>query len=161
MKRSYESPLMSIELFMANQAVSACTVQGGVDWTFDCMKDKGEIRHNVVSTQISIEGTCGLNVGYAQSKNTARDYDFGGTHSDHNKNIAKWVYVRDQEPQYLQVTYTGAEGLLYGDEHGQLVSLDAWKNDLSRAYIEHTEIGSGPHHLVAPVMNTQTISASW
>ena len=161
MKRSYESPLMSIELFMANQAVSACTVEGGVDWTFDCMKDNGEIQRNVVSVQISTEGSCGLNVGYAPSIRTARDYDFGGTHSDHNPNIAQWGYGSDREGSYLQVTYTGAEGLLYGDERGQEVLLGAWSEDPSGAYIKHIKSGSGPHHLVAPVMNTQTINASW
>ena len=162
MKRSYESPLMSIELFMANQAVSACTVEGGVDWTFDCMKDNGEIQLNVVSVQISTEGACGLNVGYAQSINTARDYYSNGTHSDHNPNIAKWGYGSDQDGSYLQVTYTGAEGLLYGDQENQhSVTLKAWSVVPSGAYIKHVKSGSGSHHLVAPVMNTQTINASW
>ena len=162
MKRSYESPLMSIELFMANQAVSACTVEGGVEWTFDCMKDNGEIQRNVVSVQISTEGSCGLNVGYAPSIRTARDYDSNGTHSNHNPNIATWGSDSDREGSYLQVTYTGAEGLLYGDQQNQqAVTLDAWSYGSSGAYVKHVKKGSGPHHLVAPVMNTQTINASW
>lgn len=162
MKRSYESPLMSIELFMANQAVSACTVEGGVDWTFDCMKDNGEIQLKVVSAQISTEGSCDLKVGYAPSIRTARDYDSNGTHSDHNSNIAQWGNGSDQDGSYLQVTYTGAEGLLYVDQvNKHTVTLDAWSVVPSGAYIKHVNSGSGPHHLVAPVMNTLTINASW
>lgn len=159
MKRSYESPLMSIELFMANQAVSTCTVEGDIKWTFDCMYGPDTDTTSVISTQIpNVEASCSVNIGYAGGILTARDYSSRGNHSNNNRSLAKWDW--DRKGGYLQVTYSGGEGLLYTDGNASTDS-SVWSVNSTDGYVIHSEDRGGMHHMVAPVMNTQTISASW
>lgn len=162
MKRSYESPLMSIELFMANQAVSACTAEGGIDWTFDCMAGPNTDTTKVISTQIpGVTATCGLNIGYASGILTARDYDGSSNHSNNNRNLATWTTGKDDGKRgdsYLQVKYSGGQGILFTDGNASIDS-NVWT--IEDGYVKHAKKGGGMHHMVAPVMNTQTINASW
>ena len=163
MKRAYERPLMSAELFMANQAVSTCTVEGGIEWTFDCMAGPNTDTKNIISNMVpNVDATCGLNIGYAPGVLTARDYSsYRSRHSNNNKSsvTATWTNVREGwSSSYLQVTYSGGEGLLYTDGKA---STDAavWSNE--GAYVKHSSRSGGMHHMVAPVINTQSINASW
>lgn len=109
---------MSVELFSANQAVSTCTVEGDIKWTFDCMYGPNVDTKNVISTQIpNVEASCSLNIGYAGGVLTARDYSSGGSHSNNNSSIASWTrfWGDRNNPGYLQVTYSGGQGLLFTD----------------------------------------------
>lgn len=174
MKRSYERPLMSVELFMANQAVSTCTVQGGIEWTFDCMYGPNTDTTNVISTQIpNVSASCSLNIGYAGGVLTARDYSSQGNHSNNNSSLATWTSsgLNNGGPggrpggrpgggsgeSYLQVTYSGGEGLLYTDGSSSYDSL--WS--VGSGIVQHSSERGGTHHMVAPVINTQSINASW
>lgn len=155
MKRVFEKPVMNVELFVANQAVSTCTVEGSIDWTFDCMYGPNTDTKNVISTQIpNVEATCGLNIQYAGGVLTARDYSSRGNHSNNNSSLAKWTKMSD----YLQVTYSGGEGLLYTDGNA---TTDANVWSVQDGYVKHSSSKGGTHHMVAPVMNSQTINASW
>lgn len=164
MKRSYERPLVSVELFMANQAVSTCTVEGSIDWTFDCMYGPNTDTKNVISTQIpGVTASCSLNIGYAAGILTARDYSSRGSHSNNNRSLAQWNYVRGSwcSDGYLQVTYSGGEGLLYTDGDATVDSVWSVEGSGSTGYVKHSSRRGGTHHMVAPVLNTQTINASW
>lgn len=159
MKRSYESPLMSIELFMANQAVSTCTAEGGINWTFDCMAGPNTDTTKVISTQIpGVTATCSLNIGYAAGIRTARDYAGSRNHSNNNSSLATWTNTKE----YIQVTYSGGEGILYTDGNAN-TDKKVWSivGSGSTGYVKHSTNDGGRHHMVAPVMNTQTINASW
>lgn len=165
MKRSYERPLVSVELFMANQAVSTCTVEGSINWTFDCMYGPKTDTANVISNQIpGVTGSCKLNIGYAAGILTARDYSSRGNHSNNNPSLAQWNYVRGSwgSDGYLQVTYSGGEGLLYTDGSPN-TDVNVWsvEGSGSSGYVKHSSSRGGMHHMVAPVLNTQTINASW
>lgn len=161
MKRSYERPMMHAELFMANQAVSTCTVQGDIKWTFDCMYGPDTDTKSVISNQIpNVSATCSLNIGYAGGIRTARDYNSRGNHSNNNSSMASWSYVKGDRnnPGYLQVTYSGGEGLLYTDGNA---TTDASVWSVESDYVKHSSSNGGMHHMVAPVINSQTINASW
>ena len=58
-----------------------------------------------------------MNIGYAGGILTARDYSSRGSHSNNNSSIATWTPVRGDwnNPGYLQVTYSGGQGLLFTD----------------------------------------------
>lgn len=163
MKRTYERPLMSVELFMANQAVSTCTVEGSIDWTFDCMYGPNTDTASVISTQIpNVEASCSVNIGYAPGILQARDYSSRGNHSNNNSSLANWKRVGGSRGSsgYLQVIYSGGEGLLYTDGDAT-TDASVWSIVASEGYVKHSSDRGGMHHMVAPVMNTQTINASW
>lgn len=148
---------MSVELFSANQAVSTCTVEGGIEWTFDCMYGPNTDTRNVITNQLQIEGSCKSNIGYAAGYTTARDYSSKGSHSS-NVSRAQWSY--NEQEKYLQVEYFGGQGLFYADsDDWGGVSTDAWS--MENGYVKHAKKGGLTHHMVAPVINTQTINANW
>lgn len=160
MKRAYERPLMSVELFMANQGVaSSCTTEGGLEWKFDCMYGTDvDTLNNVVSDVLA--AGCTTKVGYAGGITTARDYDIGFGHSNNNPSIAEWTNGSDNGGQYLQVTYSGAQGILYtdGDGNGN-IDLSPWT--VETVYVKHSNQGGRMHHMVSPVIDTTSVSASW
>ncbi|MGN0299318.1 MAG: hypothetical protein ACI4C1_09090 [Lachnospiraceae bacterium] len=172
MKKSYMMPVMKVEQFVANTAVSTCTVQGGINWTFDCMYGPEVDTANVISTQIpNVNATCGLNIGYAGGILTARDYSSQGSHSNNNSSLATWTTSGlgnsggpggkpggGSSDSYLQVVYSGGEGLLYTDGDA---TTDASVWSVQTGYVKHSSDRGGTHHMVAPVINTQTINASW
>lgn len=155
MRKGFEKPVMSVELFVANRAVSTCTVEGGISYDFDCMYGPNVDTANVISAQISgVDATCSLNIGYASGILTARDYSSKGNHSNNNPRRATW----SNGSGYLQVSYSGGEGLLYTDGNS---NTDASVWSVESGYVKHSSNRGGMHHMVAPVINTQTINASW
>lgn len=152
MKRKFERPVMSIELFVANQAVSACTVEGGIDYKFDCMFGPEVDTGNVINDAIA--SGCNRQIGYADGISTARDYSSGGNHSDNNSSRATWT----RGSGYLQVTYSGAEGILYTDGSAR-TDEQVWS--VESGYVKHSSSRGGTHHMVAPVVDSTTINASW
>ena len=158
MKAVYERPLMRVEMFTANQAVSTCTTQGGIDYTLDCMVGPKVDSARIINDTIA--SGCSTKIGYASGISTARDYSSGGRHSDNNSSRATWTEVKG-ENGYLQVVYSGAEGLLYTDGNASTDS-KVWKTDkISDGYVYHTASDGGMHHMVAPVVDSRTINASW
>ncbi|MGN0405207.1 MAG: hypothetical protein ACI4F1_08300 [Bariatricus sp.] len=154
MKLEFEKPVMSVELFAANQAVSTCTVEGGISYDFDCMYGPEVDTKNVISNQIpEVTANCSLAIAYAGGISTARDYSSGGSHSN-NSSRASWTKERD----YLQVSYSGAQGLLYTD--GDL-NTDSSVWTVEDGYVKHAKKRGGTHHMVAPVIDSRTINASW
>lgn len=173
MKLEFQKPVMNVELFVANQAVSTCTVEGGIEWIFDCMFGPETDPKNVISTQIpNVSANCSLNIGYAGGILTARDYSSSGKHSDNNPSLSTWTSVGlgnggsgghgpgsgSSEDSYLQVTYSGGEGLLYTDGSA---TTDASVWSPQDTYVKHSKSQGGIHHMVAPVINTSSINASW
>lgn len=154
MRNIYERPLMRVEMFVANNAVSTCTVEGGFEYPFDCMFGT-EIDKKQVVNDIIASG-CGTNIGYAQGYDTARDYAYGFGHSNNNPSRATWTYSSDRS--YLQVTYSGAKGLLYTDGDAN-IDKQVWSQE--SGYVKHSKAGGGTHHMVAPVVDTASINASW
>lgn len=154
MKSVYERPLMHVEMFVANNAVSTCTVEGGIDYTFDCMRGPTTETKNVISSQIvGVSATCSLNIGYASGIYTARDYYNSKQHSNNNSR-ATWSNGNG----YLQVSYSGAEGILYTDGDA---NTDGRVWSVEQGYVKHSANGGGTHHMVAPVVDTRYINASW
>lgn len=156
MKQVYETPKMFVENFMANTAVSTCTVEGGISYDFDCMYGPNIDTKNVISSQIpNVTASCRLSIGYAGGIVTARDYCKSRMgHSNNNASRATW----SNGEGYLQVTYSGAEGLLYTDGNS---STDASVWSVQFDYVKHSSDRGGTHHMVAPVIDSRTINASW
>lgn len=159
MKKKFERPVMNVELYAPNQAVSACSVpDGGIEYKFDCMRGPKVDTEKVISNALGIT-TCKLSIGYASGSNMARDYFNSKENSDNNPGKATWV----RENGYVQVTYSGAQGLLYTD--GVDKHSNSLKNDgcwsVANGIVTHDSKEGGQHHMVAPVMNASTISSSW
>lgn len=156
MKREYESPMMYVEEFVANAAVSTCTVEGGINYTFDCMKgpnvDTGTVINDTIATG------CNRQIGYASGTTVARDYSSGGRHSNNNPGRATWTTGGSWGNSYLQVSYSGAEGILYTDGNATTDS-KVWS--VEAGYVKHSSSSGGTHHMVAPVVDSRTINASW
>ena len=159
MKKTYQTPCMNIELFSANQAVSACTVNSSYTWEFDCMVgDTTDFRTGIINSSLA-EG-CESQIGYQSGCSTARDYNGTANHSNNNPSIANWTYVGNYWSGYSQVTYTGAQGLLYVDSDGK--EAQHWSFDASANMMVHDNSGFGMiHHNVAPVMNVTSVNPSW
>ena len=160
MKKTYQTPCMSIEMFSANQAVSACTVNSNYTWEFDCMVgDTTDFRTGIINSSLA-EG-CESQIGYQSGCSTARDYNGTANHSNNNPSIAKWDYVSTGwYSGYSQVTYTGAQGLLYVDSDGN--EAEHWSFDKPNNMMVHDNSGFGMiHHNVAPVMNVTSVNPSW
>lgn len=158
MKKGFEKPVMRVELFVENQAVSTCTVQGGISYDFDYMYGPNVDTANVISTQIpNVEASCQLAIGYAGGILTARDYSSSGSHSNNNPSRATW----SNGAGYLQVSYSGAQGLLYTDGNATTDG-KVWSVVSSEGgYVKRSNQQGGIHHMVPPIINTQTINASW
>lgn len=154
MKRKYDSPVLLVEEFSANSAVASCNAEGGIDYKFDCMAGRTvDIGRNVIAENLG-EGTCRTNIGYAVGADTARDYAGSRNHSHNGSGV--WTINGTGKNTYLQVTYAGAEGILYTDEGG---NMSAWS--IEGGIPTHASSGGGRHHNVAPVMDSSTISTSW
>lgn len=154
-KNVYEKPLMRVEMFVANNnvAASSCTVVGGISYTFDCMVGPNVDAENVINDTIA--SGCSSKIGYADGLDTARDYSSRGSrHSDNNPTRANW----SKGNGYLQVTYSGAEGILYTDGSTQTDS-QVWS--VEDSYVKHNGNSGGMHHMVAPVVDASTVSSSW
>lgn len=161
MKRVFEKPVMNVELFVANQAVSSCTIHGqGVEYTFDCMVGPNTDTTNVISSDIpGVTASCKVSIGYASGILTARDYSSRGSHSDNNKKLATWTTGSDGwNGNYLQVTYSGGAGLLYTDGNAN-TDKSVWS--VESGYVKHSSSKGGTHHMVAPVMNPNNMDTSW
>lgn len=158
MKSVYERPLMHVEMFVANNAVSTCTVEGGIDYTFDCMMGPDVDTGTVIADAIA--SGCRNKIGYAQGKSTARDYSSRGSHSNNNSSRATWSQVNGGRGQsgYLEVTYSGAEGILYTDGNANTDS-QVWS--VEDSYVKHSTNEGGMHHMVAPVVDARSVNASW
>lgn len=154
MKKEYTMPVMYVEQFVANTAVSTCTVEGGIEYPFDCMYGTEIDTRNVINDTIA--SGCSTKIGYAQGINTARDYAYGFGHSNNNPDRATWTYASDRS--YLQVTYSGAEGILYTDGNANTDS-QVWS--VESGYVKHSTNRGGTHHMVAPVVDSRTVNASW
>lgn len=159
MKKTYQTPCMNIELFSANQAVSACTVNSSYTWEFDCMVgDTTDFRTGIINSSLA-EG-CESQIGYQSGCSTARDYNGTANHSNNSPSIADWSYVGNYWSGYSQVTYTGAQGLLYVDSDGN--EAEHWSFDKPNNMMVHDNSGFGMiHHNVAPVMNVTSVNPSW
>ncbi|MCR5665237.1 MAG: hypothetical protein K6G01_00275 [Eubacterium sp.] len=162
MKKTYVTPKMEIELFMPNQAVSTCTVNSSTSWAFDCMKGPNvDYASNIVASSLSND--CGTNVGYAAGKLTAK-YRSGSSHSNHNSSIASWTSETTgsgwNKKKYLVVTYSSGDGLLYAeaDNNGHNTCAGNWTSKDN--YIVN-EGASHMHAMVAPVLNSTSVNASW
>ena len=160
MKKTYQTPCMNIELFSANQAVSACTVHSSYKWKFDCMVgDTVDYRSGIISDALA-GSNCSNPIGYQSGCDTARDYNGTANHSNNSPSIAKWSYVGDNWSGYSQVTYTGAQGLLYVDSDGK--EAEHWSYDADNNMMVHDNSGNHfIHHNVAPVLNETSINPSW
>ena len=160
MKKTYQTPCMNIELFSANQAVSACTVNSSYTWEFDCMVgDTTDFRTGIINSSLA-EG-CESQIGYQSGCSTARDYNGTANHSDNSPSIANWTYVSTGwNSGYSQVTYTGAQGLLYVDSDGN--EAEHWSYDNANKMMVHDNSGYHMiHHNVAPVLNETSVNPSW
>ena len=149
MKKTYQTPCMSIEMFSANQAVSACTVNSSYSWEFDCMVgDRTDFRTGIINSNL------------ASGCDTARDYNGTANHSNNSPSIANWTYVGNNWSGYSQVTYTGAQGLLYVDSDGK--EAQHWSFDAENNMMVHDNSGNRViHHNVAPVLNETSVNPSW
>lgn len=172
MKEVYIKPCMITESFMPNQAVSTCTVEGGISWTFDCMAGNQVDTHTVIAANGSIStdiGACDTKVGYAKSITTAYDFQGSRNHTNHNKSIATWGNGKvsgsgEYSGSYYSVTYKGAEGILYADADGKgSFSTAPWGMTTIDGVVgvAHSNKGGKMHHMVAPVVDSRTINASW
>lgn len=154
MKGKYSRPVLYVENFAANQAVSTCTVEGGIEYTFDCMRGPDIDTGRVIADAIA--SGCNTKIGYASGISTARDYYNSNSHSNNNSSRATWT----NGSGYLQVTYSGAQGILYTDS-------DGWGNFSSQewsqadGYVMHSRNQGGMHHMVAPVVDSRSVNASW
>ncbi len=158
MRNIYERPLMRVEMFVANNAVSTCTVEGGVNYTFDCMVGPNTDPGYVINDTIA--SGCNTKIGYAPGYSVARDYSSGGSHSNNNSGRATWTTVRENRNSYLQVTYSGAEGLLYTDGNSTTDS-QVWSVNKEGGYVQHSSNSGEMHHMIAPVVDSRSINASW
>lgn len=153
MKLTYERPCVTIEAYVANQAIATCTVSGGITYTFDCMYGPQVDTFNCISKSIS-DG-CNTDIGYAEGITTARDYSSRGRHSNNNPSMATWTTGSN----YLQVTYSGkVDGLLYTD--GSIHNITCW-SITTDGIVQHSSDSGGTHHMVAPVVDSYSINASW
>ena len=160
MKKTYQTPCMNIELFSANQAVSACTVQNNYKWKFDCMVGSDvDYDYGIISDALA-GSNCTNPIGYQSGCDTARDYNGTANHSNNSPSIANWTYVGNNWSGYSQVTYTGAQGLLYVDSHNR--GTKDWSYNASTNMMEHANTGNHMiHHNVAPVLNETSVNPSW
>lgn len=166
MKREYKSPIMYVEVFTVNSAVSTCTAQGGINWTFDCMKGPNIDRGTVVADALA--SGCDTKVGYAAGITTAYSF-YGKSHSDNNSSRATWgkgnyenAADKNYSGNYISVSYTGAEGLLYADasDWGQY-TINNWSTTKVPGVVAHSKAEGLRHHMVAPVIDSTTVNASW
>ena len=160
MKKTYQTPCMSIEMFSANQAVSACTVNSSYSWEFDCMVgDRTDFRTGIINSNLA--SGCDSQIGYQRGCTTARDYGGTNNHSDNSPSIADGSYVSTGwYSGYSQVTYTGAQGLLYVDSDGK--EAQHWSFDAENNMMVHDNSGNRViHHNVAPVLNETSVNPSW
>ena len=161
MKKTYQTPCMSIEMFSANQAVSACTVNSSYKWKFDCMVG-GDVDYRTGIINNSLASGCKSQIGYQSGCSTARDYNGTDRHSNNSPAIASWTYFPGDKTaaKYSQVTYTGAQGLLYVDSDGK--EAQHWSFDKANNMMVHDNSGFGMiHHNVAPVLNETSVNPSW
>lgn len=163
MKRAYDRPVMNVELFMANQGVAAsCTITSGVKWTFDCMIGPTADAEYCVNDQVA--NGCQNQAGYAPGIDTARDYTRSSNGHSNNSSVATWTKGTggDGGGSYVQVQYTGAQGILYISSMGKGSGLTTkgW-NVSDDGYVWHASSNSTYHHNVAPVLNAANISTSW
>ena len=151
---------MNIELFSANQAVSACTVNNNYSWKFDCMVGS-DVDHRTGIINSNLASGCESQIGYQADCSTARDYNGTANHSDNSPSIANWTYVSTGwYSGYSQVTYTGAQGLLYVDSDGN--EAQHWSYDATNKMMVHDNSGYHMiHHNVAPVLNETSVNPSW
>lgn len=156
MKKNFERPIMNVELFAPNQAVSTCDAQGGIDYNFDCMYGPEVDTRNVISSMIEgVTASCTTSIGYASGVNTAVDMSSKRNHSNNNPGRATWSLKNG----YVSVTYSGAEGLLYTDNASKTNDEDVWS--VKNGVLEHSSARGGTHHMVAPVVDSRSINASW
>lgn len=155
LKKAYVRPVMGVELFMANAAVSTCTVEGGISYNFDCMYGPNVDTATVINDTIATG--CNTKIGYADGISTARDYSSRGSHSNNNPDRATWS-GDGRGSAYLEVTYSGAEGILYTDGSS---NTDATVWSIEDGYVKHSRDRGGTHHMVAPVVDSRSVNASW
>lgn len=163
MGKVFKKPVMCVELFVANQAVSTCTIEKGVEWTFDCMAGNQTDKATVVADDVpNISGSCTNKVGYASGITTARDYQGKSNHTTYNSTISTWSAGYDRNGSYFQVVYSGTEGILYADATGSgYMSPELWTVDSQNKCVTHNTNNGLMHHMVAPVISTSSINASW
>lgn len=168
MKREYSCPKLFVENFTPNAAVAACTSEGGIEWTFDCFRGPNTDNATVVASGLTTDG-CNKAVGYAPGVNTAWTFYFRGNHSN-NSDIAEWgsgTYNgtdSNYSGRYLSVTYTGAQGLLYADATGNgSFTTNEWSTTKIPGVVAHSKNGNRgyDHAMIAPVINTASVNASW
>lgn len=168
MKREYSCPKLFVENFTPNAAVAACTSEGGIEWTFDCLRGPITDNHTVVASGLTTDG-CDKAVGYAAGVDTAWTFYYSYYHS-RNSSIAQWgsgTYDgndSDYSGRYLSVTYTGAQGLLYADATGHgTFTTNEWSTDKIPNVVAHSKHGNRGynHTMIAPVINTASVNASW
>lgn len=157
MRKNYEQPMMFVEEFMTNSAVSTCTVEGGIAYDFDCMFGPNVDTEYVIADAVA--SGCTNKIGYASGISVARDYSSGGRHSNNNSSRATWEKERDSNGSYLQVSYTGAEGIIYTDYCNATKDAEVWS--VESDYVKHSSKSGGMHHMVAPVIDSRSVNASW
>ena len=160
MKKVYERPVLVAEEFVANTAVAKCTVSGGINYTFDCMKGPNTDTASVIADAEFVEGTCKTTMGYAAGSNTAISYGTN-SHSNNNSSIASWTTSGggkgNNSSSYVKVTYSGEiDGLLYGTESGLVSGIT-----VEKGIVTFASSVSGTHRQVAPVIDSYSVNASW
>lgn len=100
---------------------------------------------------------------------TAWTFYYSYYHS-RNSSIAQWgsgTYDgndSDYSGRYLSVTYTGAQGLLYADATGRgSFTTKQWSTTEIPGVVAHSKSGNRgyAHVMIAPVLDTRSVNASW
>lgn len=161
MKRNYEQPMMYAEAFVPNEAVSACTVNSEFKYTFDCMRGK-DVDSLTGAINSSIASGCSYQIGYQSGCSAARNYDFDGKPGHSNNNASSVTATWTSNDSYIQVVYSGSniDGLLYANSDSSRRT-NNWS--YSGGYMVHSDANGddGKHVMVAPVVNAQSVNASW
>lgn len=158
MRECYEKPMMYMEAFVPNEAVSACTVNSEFKYTFDCMRGPNVDKMTGVINNTIATG-CSTQVGYASGYTKARNYNMQAGHSNNNATSVASTWITTS--LYVQVTYTGnnIDGLLYMSGDSRSVNTNHWED--KEGYWSHTNNNDGQHVMIAPVVNVTSINASW
>ena len=154
MKTKYESPLMVVEMFAANQAIAGCTANSNVN--FDCLVGTEKDTANVLAAALS----CKVNAEYFPEADSA--YNDSRDHSEYNSNLdwSKWdsshtVYAKNDPSGMLCICAANMNHNGTND-----YSTNGWTLDGSTVSHSNNRFASTSHNcthaMVAPVYGSVT-----
>lgn len=165
MKKTYERPLIIVELFAVNRAIAACDNDTSV--IFDCMRGPNTDTASVLTDACTNKAVYVSNVIKAQNSGDI-------SHSSYNKNITWTTETSNSNWSWggttktITATASGASGLLYicatethsgfGHDKTTTFSTNGWS--INNGVLVHSSSHNCTHPMIAPVFGAGTSSVS-